>query len=80
MRKVYLTTEDNPYDPASQFDQWYAYDLEKGYDTCGYLDRIAKTSDANSDLDNEISIENAIDEILEFNLRGNYKKIVIETE
>lgn len=78
MRRVYLTTEDNPYDPSSQFAEWYAYDLAKGYDTCGYLDRVARTSEGNSDAVNEEMIENAIDEIVAFNLLGNYKKIVKE--
>lgn len=77
-REVYLTTTDNPYDPKENFNEWYAYDTSKGYDTCGYLARIAKTSEGNSDLDNDQEIERAIDEILEFNLLGNYKKIVYE--
>ena len=77
-REVFLTTEDNPYDPKTEFDEWYTFDLSKGYDTCGYLARIAKTSEGNCDLDNDQEIERAIDEILKYNLLGIYKKKVYE--
>ena len=40
-----LTTIDNPFNPFDQFDEWFAYDVSKGYHTCSYLARIAKTSD-----------------------------------
>ena len=78
-RQVYLTTADNPYDPSSQFDEWYAYDTEKGYGTSEYLARIAVTSDAFSDADNRLAVERAIDEICDLNLLGNYKKIVVNS-
>lgn len=31
--EVMLTTEDNPFDPFTQYDEWYAFDYEKGYHT-----------------------------------------------
>ena len=40
-----LTTFDNPYNPFEQFSDWFLFDVEKGYNTCAYLDRIAHTSD-----------------------------------
>ena len=40
-----LTTFDNPYNPFTHFDQWFMFDTEKGYNTCAYLGRIARTSD-----------------------------------
>lgn len=75
-RVVMLTTEDNPYDPNTQFPEWYAYDTQKGYNSCAYLARIARTSDGVSDEDNDSEIERAIDEIVKLNLTGNYKKNV----
>ena len=75
-RKVFLTTADNPYDPYNQFDEWYAYDEQHGYGTCEYLARIARTSPGIPDKDNDIAVEAAIDEIVRFNLLGNYQKIV----
>ncbi len=75
MRAVALTTEDNPFDPFEEFDQWNAFDQGKGYDTCSYLARIAKSSDELSEEEQLTAIEQAIDEIVELNLTGNYKKI-----
>lgn len=78
MRTVMITTEDNPYDPLTHFDEWYQFDELKGYHTCSYLARITMSSDDLSDLDQTQAVEQAIDEILEFNLTGNYKKIVYD--
>lgn len=72
---IWITTTDNPFDFFTQFDDWYQFDESKGYHTCSYVARIAKVSNDLSDLDNEIEIARAIDEILSFNLTGNYKKI-----
>ena len=73
-----LTTSDNPYDPFEQFDAWYMYDMEKGYSTCSYLDRIARTSNQLSDEENEKEIERAIDEIIRFDFQNIYKKVVMK--
>lgn len=75
-RRVYLTTVDNPYDPETQFDDWYNFDIEKGYDSCGLLARIAQTADGLSDFDNSLEIERAIDEIVKYNVSGMHKKLV----
>ena len=75
-RIVMLTTVDNPFDPLIQFHDWFAFDFQKGYDCCGYLDRIAKTSELFSDEVNEKLKEDAIDEIVRVNVFGVYKKLV----
>ena len=74
-KEVALTTIDNPYDPFTQFEEWYQYDEDKGYHTCSYLARIAKTSNELSDNDNENEIDRAIDDIIRLNLNGKYKKV-----
>lgn len=76
MAAVFLTTLDNPYDYFTQFDEWYAFDIAKGYNTCNYLARIALTSTEMSDRDYEKAVEDAVDEIVRLNITGNYKKIV----
>lgn len=70
-----LTTFDNPFDPFEQFTSWFLYDEEKGYHTCAYLGRIARTSDALTDEENELEIERAIDEIIKYDFRNVYKKV-----
>ena len=80
MRVVALTTSDNPYNPITQFDEWRAFDEQKGYFSCEYLARITKSSDDLSPLDQAIAVEEAIDEIVELNVLGIYKKIVTEVE
>ena len=70
-----LTTVDNPYDPFTQFDEWYAYDEGKGYHTTSYLARIVKSSDELSQEDEDLAIDNAIDEIAKLNILGIYKKV-----
>lgn len=70
-----LTTVDNPYNPFTQFDEWFAYDQNMGYNTCSYLSRIATTSDDISDEDNAIAINDAINEIIYYNVLGIYQKV-----
>lgn len=76
MNEVMLTTIDNPYNPFTQFDQWYRYDEDHGYHSCSYLARIAKVSSNLSFGEVRAEIERAIDEIVEYNPLKIYKKVV----
>ena len=69
-----ITTFDNPYDPIDQFTSWFIYDVTNGYNTCGLLGRIARTSDQLSDVENEQEIERAIDEII-YDVENIYTKV-----
>lgn len=71
-----LTTKDNPYSPFTHFDEWNAWDTSHGYHTCAYLARIAHDSPELSAAQNSRAIEDAIDEIVSYNLTGNYVKVV----
>ncbi len=75
--KVAITTIDNPYDPFTQFEEWYAFDEVHGYHSCSLLARFANTSiDLDAD-EVDSRIENAIDRIIENDL-GNYRKLIKE--
>lgn len=74
-KQVMLTTIDNPFDPFEQFDSWFLFDVEKGYNSCDYLGRIAKTSEQLSDDENNEEIERAIDEIIKYDFTNMFKKI-----
>ena len=75
MAECRLTTFDNPHDPFKQFNSWFLFDVEKGYNSCGYLARIARTTDQMSDAENEEEIERAIDEIIQYDFMNIYKKV-----
>ena len=75
MSKCALTTFDNPYNPITEFDKWFQYDEDHDYHSSGYLARIARTSNQMSDEENDMEIERAIDEILDFDPFGIYTKV-----
>ncbi len=70
-----LTTFDNPFNPFEQFTSWLLFDVEKGYNSCAYLARIARTSDQLSEEENDLEVERAIDEIIKYDFRNIYKKV-----
>lgn len=70
-----LTTVDNPYDPFTDFEEWWLFDTTKGYNSCAYLDRIAKVNNAMSEEEANAAISDAIDEIIELNPLNIYKKV-----
>ena len=70
-----LTTFDNPFDPFEQFTSWFMFDVEKGYNSCAYLARIAKLTDDMSDQEVSDEINRAIDEIIKYDFMNIYKKV-----
>ena len=78
MKRTMLTTTDNPFNPFTHFDQWYAFDVSKGYHSCSYLARIVVSSDELSELDQTQANEEAIDEIVKMNTLGLYRKATTE--
>ena len=70
-----LTTFDNPFDPFEQFTSWFMFDVEKGYNSCGYLARIAKLTDDMSEEEVDRETERAIDEIIFYDPLNIYKKV-----
>ena len=70
-----LTTFDNPFDPFEQFTSWFMFDVEKGYNSCSYLARIARLTDDMTDQEVSDEIERAIDEIIQYDFANIYKKV-----
>lgn len=70
-----ITTVDNPFDPFEDFDNWYRFDCDKGYNSCCYLARLTKTSDSLSDVEYDQEVERAVDKIVEYDPLGIYRKV-----
>lgn len=75
MLESMLTTIDNPFSPFDDYDAWFAYDLRSGYNSPSYLARVVVTSEDLSETDQLLAIEQGIDEIVELNPLGIYKKV-----
>lgn len=75
-----LTTFDNPYDPfdVDQFIPWFMFDIEKGYDCCGKLARVANISNDMTQKEIDAEIERAIDLIIKRDFLNIYKKVTKE--
>lgn len=76
--EVMLTTIDNPFNPFVQFDEWFAFDLEKGYNTCAYLARVVDGFNELEEVNAQSKINKKIQEIVDLNLLGIYCKITID--
>ena len=70
-----LTTFDNPFNPFEDFSSWFLFDVEKGYNSCGLLDRIANFSEQLSEKENDEEMERAIDEIIKNDFMHIYTKV-----
>ena len=70
-----LTTFDNPYDPFEEFDKWFLFDVEKGYNSCSYLARVANIQDDFSDSEVNAETERAIDKIIKHDFLNIRKKV-----
>lgn len=77
-KRMMLTTVDNPFNPFTQFDEWFAFDCQKGYYTCNFLARVAKLSDELSESVNKTLLDQAIDEICKQNVSGLYRKVGVD--
>ncbi len=83
MRKVALSTSDNPYNPFTQFDDWLSFDTNAGYYSANVLARFSHYSNTLSDEENEYFTENAIDNVITFVPTGtdaDFIKVEFEQE
>ncbi len=78
MKRYLLTTVDNPYHPAYQFDDWYKFDHERGYYTDQRLAKVAKTSINLTDAENQRIINGVVDDFIRLDELGLYKRVVID--
>lgn len=70
-----LTTIDNPFDVFDEYEKWLAYDQNVGHFTNELLGRVVYFSDDLSEVDQNLAVEQAIDEIVELDPFLKYKKV-----
>jgi len=77
---IMLSTIDNPWNPFTHWDEWYAWDEAAGYHSTSLLARVAVSSNELSDYDQELEITNAINEIVRENVSGMHRKFYRNSE
>ena len=80
MKRVRITTIDNPFNPFKDFKSWFLFDVEKGYDSCSKLARISETSYDMSDVEEQNELERAIDRLIEIDPLDIYTKVYEEDD
>ncbi len=70
-----LTTEDNPFDPFDDFENWYIYDQDHHHFCCEKLaEKVGDLNDSNEVEKIKIT-ESAIDYIVTNDMLHKYKKV-----
>jgi len=75
LTELMLTTVDNPFNPFTQFEEWLQFDTSSGYNTLAFLARVARVSPDLSEPDQQLAIHEAIDEIIQENVSGVWRKV-----
>jgi len=70
-----LTTEDNPYNPFTQWSKWYYEDQRLGHDTPGLL---ARFSSADNEIVSDEANDKAMSDIVRYNFSGKHIKVTKE--
>lgn len=70
-----LTTEDNPYNPFTQFEAWYLRDIQLGHNTCSRLARLTDNSGKLSEEEEKEDLDNAMNEMIKIFFLDNYYKV-----
>ena len=65
-KDFWISYDQNPYNPFTQFDDWYQYDISFGHDICGLIAYYAPTSDENlTEFENNELINEAINKVMD---------------
>lgn len=74
-KEFMLTTIDNPYNPFTQFDEWFQFDVDNNYLTCSKIARLANIKDYMSNAQKDVETEKAIDRLIEIDPFDVYIKV-----
>lgn len=70
-----LSTKDNPFDPFNDFDNWYRFDCDHEYNSCGILARLYNNSEDLPPIVEARNIEAVIDSFITSDPTNNYVKV-----
>lgn len=76
--EYFITTNDNPFNPFTQFEDWKHADEALGYYTLGLIARVYWGSDELSEEDQSKAFDDAIDKVLDWH--GSMYKIVFKKD
>lgn len=75
-----LTTVDNPFDPFTRWKDWLNYDISHDNGCCEIVGRLAATCPDSSPASNQHEYECAIDNFVNSDATGFYKKVTKELD
>lgn len=70
-----ITTIDNPYSPIDDYDKWYIWDSDHGYNTTNYQARLINLPIDSLDYIMDIAIDQSLVYMIENDVFGIYKVI-----
>jgi len=81
-KTIRLTSIDNPYDPFTHWEQWYLFDMNAGYNTCGRLASVTFLSESMTNKEQNEALEEGMELLIKtgcISKNGNvveYKKVI----
>ena len=79
LRKVGISTSDNPFNPITEYEQWLQFDRTHGYNSDQYVANIVEDYDDLMDQQQvNFEKEKAIDDIIRLFPGMNFIKVVEE--
>jgi len=80
MKAPMLTTKDNPYNPFEDFESWFRFDVEKGYNTCEKIARLVQTDETMSDFEETETIVQGLNDLIKLDPFHIYKVVFDEED
>ena len=78
MRRVSISTIDNPHNPFEDYISWFMFDIEKGYYSSSKVARLLNIEEGLSSVEDMQEYEKAIDRLIELDPFDIFVKVVKE--
>lgn len=75
IEEIRITTIDNPFDPFEDWDNWFRFDIDHGYNTCSKLGRLVKYKNAMTIGEENLASAEAIKRLIEIDPFKVYKEV-----